>query len=141
MKKLSILVVLCLSMVMIFSGCGKSNSTGASNDSSVDTEAAIKGAWVLTTICDADGNEQTLDEYCASKGVDAAGLKATYTFEDGGKVTADIGGIGTEGTYAISGTKVNVKFTSGEAAMELDTENNTLTASDANTGMKSVFKK
>ena len=125
-KGLVLLLALCLVGSFAMYGCGsddKSSSksdTGVSDtadktsddsdsldDSDADAQTAdITGEWVLDAIVDADGNSQTLEEYCAAQGVDTQGLDATYTFEEDGTVVGAVGGIGVEGTYEFDGEKV-----------------------------------
>ena len=84
-KGLVLLLALCLVGSFAMYGCGSDDkSSSKSSDSSVsdaadkdtadtddsasddDTQVAdITGEWVLDQIVDADGNSQTLEEYCA----------------------------------------------------------------------------
>lgn len=134
-KKISLLLALCIALSMLLCACG------GSSDDAVDVEEAIKGTWTLTTIVDSDGTEYTVEEYCASKGVDASGVEATYTFEDDGKGNVAVGGIPVEATYTVDGNTVNMTVNDQTSAMNFDSENNQLTYEDANTGTKSIFTK
>lgn len=165
MKKVltAILALTMVSSAMVFTltGCGgesssvaESSDTADSNNadsSTADGESsqseegssneAVVGTWTLTQIILADGTSQTLEEYCAAQGVDLSGMSCTYTFGEDGKVTAEIGGIGAEGTYTVEGTTVTTTFETGATAYELDAEAGTISATDANTGIKSVMTK
>lgn len=107
---------------------------GASNE-------AVVGSWTLTSIISAEGESQTLEEYCAAQGVDVSGMSCNYTFTEDGKVTAEIGGIAAEGTYTVDGTTLTATFETGSSPYEFDAEAGTLTAVDANTGIKSIMTK
>lgn len=131
-SKISLILALCMAVSMVLCACG-----GSSGSADLSTE--IIGDWTLTSITDAEGNSQTLAEYCAAQGVDSGSMEAVYSFADGGVVTASIGGIGVEGTYSIDGNTVNMSFDSGDTALEYS--NGTLNASDAASGMSSVFTK
>ena len=62
-----------------------SDDSENSDENSDDTQVAdITGQWVLDQIVDADGNSQTLEEYCAAQGVDSSGVDVTYTFSEDG---------------------------------------------------------
>ena len=101
-KGLVLLLALCLVGSFAMYGCGSDDKSSSKADSSAsdtvdkssddsensddDTQVAdITGEWVLDQIVDADGNSQTLEEYCADKGVDSSGVDVTYTFSEDGR--------------------------------------------------------
>ena len=158
-KGLVLLLALCLVGSVAMYGCGsddKSSSksdTGVSDtadktsddsdsldDSDADAQVAdITGEWVLDAIVDADGNSQTLEEYCAAQGVDTQGLDATYTFEEDGTVVGAVGGIGVEGTYEFDGEKVTSTINNSTSVFVYNEDDDTLSSSDENTGITSVM--
>ena len=158
-KGLVLLLALCLVGSFAMYGCGsddKSSSksdTGVSDtadktsddsdsldDSDADAQVAdITGEWVLDAIVDADGNSQTLDEYCAAQVVDTQGLDATYTFEEDGTVVGAVGGIGVEGTYEFDGEKVTSTINNSTSVFVYNEDDDTLSSSDENTGITSVM--
>lgn len=119
-KGLVLLLALCLVGSFAMYGCGSDDKSSSKADSSAsdtadkssddsknsdensddDTQVAdITGEWVLDQIVDADGNSQTLEEYCAAQGVDSSGVDVTYTFSEDGTLVGAVGGVGVEGTY------------------------------------------
>lgn len=116
-----------------------SETVGGEDQADLSTE--IIGSWTLSKIISADGTEQTLEEYCAAQGVDASGMQATYTFNEGGSATADIGGIGTELTYEVSENTVTYTVTSTGATATMTYDGDSLSYTDESTGMTSVCTK
>lgn len=131
MKKLALLLAVSLLALGLMTGCGDSS----------DEVADISGEWKLATIENANGEKQTLEEYCASVGVDTEGVEAIYEFDGDKKVNASIGGIGVDGTYTFDGSVVTATFEGSEVKMNYDKENDYLYASDANTGMTSYLER
>ena len=82
MKKIALLLALCMVGTAVFCGCGsKDNGESSAKESSVsqsaessDTakedsaEVSVTGTWGVSEIIDADGNRQTLEEFCQAKG-------------------------------------------------------------------------
>ena len=113
-KGLVLLLALCLVGSFAMYGCGSDDKSSSKADSSAsdtadkssddsensdensdDTQVAdITGQWVLDQIVDADGNSQTLEEYCAAQGVDSSGVDVTYTFSEDGTLVGAVGGVG-----------------------------------------------
>lgn len=158
-KGLVLLLALCLVGSFAMYGCGsddKSSSKAASsasdtadkssNDSensdenSDDTQVAdITGEWVLDQIVDADGNSQTLEEYCADKGVDSSGVDVTYTFSEDGTLVGAVGGVGVEGTYEFDGSTVSCTISGTTSNFDYNADDDTISYSDENTGLSSVL--
>ena len=123
-KGLVLLLALCLVGSFAMYGCGSDDKSSSKADSSAsdiadkssddsknsdensddDTQVAdITGEWVLDQIVDADGNSQTLEEYCAAKGVDSSGVDVTYTFSEDGTLVGAVGGVGVDVHLVMSG--------------------------------------
>lgn len=159
-KGLVLLLALCLVGSFAMYGCGsddKSSSKAASSASDTadkssddsensdensddDTQVAdITGEWVLDQIVDADGNSQTLEEYCAAKGVDSSGVDVTYTFSEDGTLVGAVGGVGVEGTYEFDGSTVSCTISDATSNFDYNADDDTISYSDENTGLSSVL--
>lgn len=155
-KGLVLLLALCLVGSFAMYGCGsddKSSSKATSSASDTadktsddsknsddDTQVAdITGEWVLDQIVDADGNSQTLEEYCADKGVDSSGVDVTYTFSEDGTLVGAVGGVGVEGTYEFDGSTVSCTISGTTSNFDYNADDDTISYSDENTGLSSVL--
>lgn len=159
-KGLVLLLALCLVGSFAMYGCGsddKSSSKAASSASDTadkssndsensdensddDTQVAdITGEWVLDAIIDGDGNSQTLEEYCADKGVDSSGVDVTYTFSEDGTLVGAVGGVGVEGTYEFDGSTVSCTISDTTSNFDYNADDDTISYSDENTGLSSVL--
>lgn len=158
-KGLVLLLALCLVGSFAMYGCGSDDkSSSKSSDSSVsdsadketadaddsasddDTQVAdITGEWVLDAIIDGDGNSQTLEEYCADKGVDSSGVDVTYTFSEDGTLVGAVGGVGVEGTYEFDGSTVSCTISGTTSNFDYNADDDTISYSDENTGLSSVL--
>lgn len=155
-KGLVLLLALCLVGSFAMYGCGsddKSSSKATSSASDTadkssddsknsddDTQVAdITGEWVLDQIVDADGNSQTLEEYCAAKGVDSSGVDVTYTFSEDGTLVGAVGGVGVEGTYEFDGSTVSCTISGTTSNFDYNADDDTISYSDENTGLSSVL--
>lgn len=155
-KGLVLLLALCLVGSFAMYGCGsddKSSSKATSSASDTadktsddsensddDTQVAdITGEWVLDQIVDADGNSQTLEEYCADKGVDSSGVDVTYTFSEDGTLVGAVGGVGVEGTYEFDGSTISCTISGTTSNFDYNADDDTISYSDENTGLSSVL--
>lgn len=155
-KGLVLLLALCLVGSFAMYGCGSDDKSSSKVDSSAsdtadktsddsensddDTQVAdITGEWVLDQIVDADGNSQTLEEYCADKGVDSSGVDVTYTFSEDGTLVGAVGGVGVEGTYEFDGSTVSCTISGTTSNFDYNADDDTISYSDENTGLSSVL--
>ena len=155
-KGLVLLLALCLVGSFAMYGCGSDDKSSSKADSSAsetadkssddsensdnDTQVAdITGEWVLDLIVDADGNSQTLEEYCADKGVDSSGVDVTYTFSEDGTLVGAVGGVGVEGTYEFDGSTVSCTISGTTSNFDYNADDDTISYSDENTGLSSVL--
>lgn len=154
-KGLVLLLALCLVGSFAMYGCGSDDKSSSKADSSAsDTadktsddsedsddveEVDITGEWVLDQIVDADGNSQTLEEYCADKGVDSSGVDVTYTFSEDGTLVGAVGGVGVEGTYEFDGEQVACTISGTTSNFDYNADDDTISYSDENTGLSSVL--
>lgn len=155
-KGLVLLLALCLVGSFAMYGCGSDDKSSSKADSSAsdtadktsddsknsddDTQVAdITGEWVLDQIVDADGNSQTLEEYCAAKGVDSSGVDVTYTFSEDGTLVGAVGGVGVEGTYEFDGSTVSCTISGTTSNFDYNADDDTISYSDENTGLSSVL--
>lgn len=155
-KGLVLLLALCLVGSFAMYGCGSDDKSSSKADSSAsdtadkssddsensddDTQVAdITGEWVLDQIVDADGNSQTLEEYCADKGVDSSGVDVTYTFSEDGTLVGAVGGVGVEGTYEFDGSTVSCTISDTTSNFDYNADDDTISYSDENTGLSSVL--
>lgn len=158
-KGLVLLLALCLVGSFAMYGCGSDDKSSSKADSSAsdtadkssddsknsdensddDTQVAdITGEWVLDQIVDADGNSQTLEEYCAAQGVDSSGVDVTYTFSEDGTLVGAVGGVGVEGTYEFDGSTVSCTISDATSNFDYNADD-TISYSDENTGLSSVL--
>lgn len=155
-KGLVLLLALCLVGSFAMYGCGSDDKSSSKADSSAsdtadkssddsensddDTQVAdITGEWVLDQIVDADGNSQTLEEYCAAQGVDSSGVDVTYTFSEDGTLVGAVGGVGVEGTYEFDGSTISCTISDTTSNFDYNADDDTISYSDENTGFSSVL--
>lgn len=155
-KGLVLLLALCLVGSFAMYGCGSDDKSSSKADSSAsdtadktsddsensddDTQVAdITGEWVLDAIIDSEGNSQTLEEYCADKGVDSSGVDVTYTFSEDGTLVGAVGGVGVEGTYEFDGSTVSCTISGTTSNFDYNADDDTISYSDENTGLSSVL--
>ena len=153
MKKIALLLALCMIGTAVFCGCGsKDNGESSANESSVsqsaessDTaqddsaEVSVTGTWGVSEIIDADGNRQTLEEFCQAKGVTAEQVGGKYTFNDDGSAICTVAGVDVEGTYEFDGETLTVTTNGKSSVYTYNAEDDTLEATDENTGNTSIF--
>ena len=164
MKKIALLLALCMIGTAAFCGCGsKDNEESSVNESSVsqsaessdtdqddsaessDTdqdggaEVSVTGTWGISEIVDADGNSQTFEEYCEAQGVDPELTGCKYTFNDDGSLIATVAGVDVEGSYEFDGSTLTLTLNGTATPYTYNAENDTLECTDANLGSTSVF--
>ena len=153
MKKIALLLALCMVGTAVFCGCGsKDNEEISANESSVsqsaelsDTaqddsaEVSVTGTWGISEIIDADGNSQTLEEFCQAKGVTAEQVGGIYTFNDDGSAICTVAGVDVEGSYEFDGSTLTLTTNGTSTPYTYNAENDTLECTDANLGSTSVF--
>lgn len=187
MKKLAVIIAVCMVAAATLCGCGGSNGNSSSSGSSSQTNsassqdkdssssdtseeeteaeteaeteeeasedaAAYTGVtWKLTNIIDAEGNTQTIDEYCVANGLKEGSLETTYEFAEDGTAVGTLNGVKMEFTYTADGNQITSSVTTkdpstGEdvtttSVFTYDADNDILTVTDENTGLTSVFEK
>ena len=153
MKKIALLLALCMVGTAVFCGCGsKDNEESSVNESSVSqsaessdaaqddsAEVSVTGTWGVSEIIDADGNSQTLEEFCQAKGVTAEQVGGKFTFNDDGSLIATVAGVDVEGTYEFDGSTLTYTVNGASTSCTYNAENDTLECTDANLGSTSVF--
>ena len=153
MKKMALFLALCMMGTAVFCGCGsKDNEEISANESSVsqsaelsDTaqddsaEVSVTGTWGVSEIIDADGNSQTLEEFCQAKGVTAEQVGGIYTFNDDGSAICTVAGVDVEGSYEFDGSTLTLTTNGTSTPYTYNAENDTLECTDANLGSTSVF--
>lgn len=155
MKKIALLLALCMVGTAVFCGCGsKDNEESSVNESSVSqsaessdtaqddsTEVSVTGTWGVSEIIDADGNSQTFEEYCQAQGVTPEQVGGKYTFNDDGSAICTVAGVDVEGSYEFDGSTLTLTTNGTSTPYTYNAENETLECTDANTGATSVFVK
>lgn len=187
MKKLAVIIAVCMVAAATLCGCGGSNSNSSSSDSTSKTSSASSQdkdssssdtseeateaetedateeeaseaaapytgvTWKLTNIIDAEGNTQTIDEYCVANGLKEGSLETTYEFAEDGTLVATLNGVKMDFTYTADGNQITSSVTTqdpstGEdvtttSVFTYDADNDILTITDENTGLTSVFEK
>ena len=155
MKKIALLLALCMVGTAVFCGCGsKDNGESSANESSASqsaessdaaqddsAEVSVTGTWGVSEIIDADGNSQTLEEFCQAKGVTAEQVGGKFTFNDDGSLIATVAGVDVEGTYKVDGETITVTTNGKSSVYTYNAEDDTLEATDENTGATSIFVK
>lgn len=153
MKKIALLLALCMVGTAVFCGCGsKDNEESSANESSVsqsaessDTaqddsaEVSVTGTWGVSEIIDADGNSQTFEEYCQAQGVTPEQVGGKYTFNDDGSAICTVAGVDVEGSYEFDGSTLTLTTNGTSTPYTYNAENDTLECTDANLGSTSVF--
>ena len=155
MKKIALLLALCMVGTAVFCGCGsKGNGESSANESSVsqsaessDTaqddsaEVSVTGTWGVSEIIDADGNRQSFEEYCQAQNVDPEQVGGKYTFNDDGSAICTVAGVDVEGSYEFDGSTLTLTTNGTSTPYTYNAENDTLECTDENTGATSVFVK
>lgn len=153
MKKIALLLALCMVGTAVFCGCGsKGNGESSANESSVsqsaessDTaqddsaEVSVTGTWGVSEIIDADGNRQSFEEYCQAQNVDPEQVGGKYTFNDDGSAICTVAGVDVEGSYEFDGSTLTLTTNGTSTPYTYNAENDTLECTDENTGATSVF--
>lgn len=153
MKKMALFLALCMMGTAVFCGCGsKDNKESSANESSASqsaessdaaqddsAEVSVTGTWGVSEIIDADGNSQTLEEFCQAKGVTAEQVGAKFTFNDDGSLIATVAGVDVEGSYEFDGSTLTYTVNGASTSCTYNAENDTLECTDANLGSTSVF--
>lgn len=153
MKKMALFLALCMMGTAVFCGCGsKDNEEISANESSVsqsaelsDTaqddsaEVSVTGTWGVSEIIDADGNSQTLEEFCQAKGVTAEQVGGKFTFNDDGSAICTVAGVDVEGSYEFDGSTLTLTINGTSTPYTYNAENDTLECTDANLGSTSVM--
>ena len=80
-------------------------------------------------------------DYAALNGVEASTLEITYAFDGNGKATCTGLGTTVEGTYTVDGTTVKTAFEGSSPEFTYSAENETLSVTDAATGVTTVMAK
>lgn len=155
MKKIALLLALCMIGTAAFCGCGsKGKEESSANESSAsqsaessDTaqddsaEVSVTGTWGVSEIIDADGNRQTFEEYCQAQDVDPEQVGGKYTFNDDGSAICTVAGVDVEGSYEFDGSTLTLTTNGTSTPYTYNAENETLECTDENTGATSVFVK
>ena len=153
MKKIALLLALCMVGTAVFCGCGsKDNEESSANESSVsqsaessDTaqddsaEVSVTGTWGVSEIIDADGNRMTFEEHCQAQGVEPEQVGGKYTFNDDGSAICTVAGVDVEGSYEFDGSTLTLTTNGTSTPYTYNAENDTLECTDANLGSTSVL--
>lgn len=153
MKKIALLLALCMMGTAVFCGCGsKDNGESSAKESSVSqsaessdaaqddsAEVSVTGTWGVSEIIDADGNRQTFEEYCQAQGVTPEQVGGKFTFNDDGSLIATVAGVDVEGSYEFDGSTLTFTVNGASTSLTYNAENDTLECTDANLGSTSVY--
>lgn len=154
MKKTIAILAACVLAASVFAGCGgNNNSSSAAESTTAAAEEAttvaaaetendgISGEWVTSAFVDTEGTEYSVADYAALNGVEASTLEITYAFDGNGKATCTGLGTTVEGTYTVDGTTVKTAFEGSSPEFTYSAENETLSVTDAATGVTTVMAK
>ena len=153
MKKMALILALCMMGTAVFCGCGsKGKEESSANESSVSqsaessdaaqddsAEVSVTGTWGVSEIIDADGNRMTFEEHCQAQGVTPEQVGAKYTFNDDGSAICTVAGVDVEGSYEFDGSTLTLTINGTSTPYTYNAENDTLECTDANLGSTSVF--
>ena len=155
MKKIALLLALCMVGTAAFCGCGsKDKKESSANESSASqsaessdaaqddsAEVSVTGTWGISEIIDADGNSQTFEEYCQAQGVTPEQVGGKYTFNDDGSAICTAAGVDVEGSYEFDGSTLTLTLNGTATPYTYNAEKETLECTDASTGATSVLVK
>lgn len=146
MKKISLLLAICIAMSATFCGCSQSANTdsgimGVSVAELEELESDIMGEWVFSAVEYPDGKIISFEEYCASQDLDIAQTQDSYTFNEDGTISRETGATEVEGTYEIDGASVKCVFSNEEIVMTYDENKGVLTTKNTDMGVKNIFIK
>ena len=153
MKKIALLLALCMIGTAAFCGCGsKGKEESSANESSAsqsaessDTaqddsaEVSVTGTWGVSEIIDAEGNSQSFEDFCQAQGVEPEQVGGVYTYNDDGSVIVTVAGVDVEGSYEFDGSTLTLTINGTSTPYTYNAENDTLECTDENTGATSVF--
>ena len=141
-KKIALLLALCMMCTVAFCGCGdkdtKKSSTASPDTAQADSvEESVIGTWGVSEIIDAEGNSQSFEDFCQAQGVEPEQVGGVYTYNEDGSVVVTVAGVDVEGTYKVDGETIT---TNGKSSVyTYNAEDDTLEATDENTGNTSIF--
>ena len=143
-KKIALLLALCMMCTVAFCGCGdkdtKKSSTASPDTAQEDSvEASVIGTWGVSEIIDAEGNSQSFEDFCQAQGVEPEQVGGVYTYNEDGSVVVTVAGVDVEGTYEVDGETVTVTTNGTPSIYTYNAEDDTLEATDENTGNTSIF--
>ena len=148
MKKIALLLALCMIGTAVFCGCGSkdnkessANQGAESSDTAQDdsAEVSVLGTWGVSEVIDAEGNSQSFEDFCQAQGVEPEQVGGVYTYNEDGSVVVTVAGVDVEGTYEVDGETVTVTTNGTPSVYTYNAEDDTLEAIDENTGNTSIF--
>ena len=116
MKKTIAILAACVLAASVFAGCGGNNNSSSAAESTTAAAEELNG-------------------------VEASTLEITYAFDGNGKATCTGLGTTVEGTYTVDGTTVKTAFEGSSPEFTYSAENETLSVTDAATGVTTVMAK
>lgn len=159
-KKLALLLALCMIGTAGFVGCGNDNSSSSKNESSAsqtaddssanensadesadDSAATVTGTWVVTALEGTDGTAVSVEDYAVANGVEPETLVCTYTFEDDGTFSGEMSGTTVSGDYTFDGTDLVMTVGEQQFNYTYDADNDMLKYTDPNTGLSSYCER
>ncbi len=161
MKKVFALLITGVLAASMLAGCGGNSSSSNDKSSAAETTAAqttvpettvapttandlIAGKWVNGAFS-VEGTEYTLDEYAQAFGLTADDITVNYEFDAQGKATCSwpLVDMAVEGTYTFDGKTIEATFVNEQGnsvvKFDYDATKDTLSATDANTGVVTVM--
>lgn len=132
MKKFLALVMVCVMVLFALAACASDDTEKALTDST----------WTLSKLVDKDGKEKDVAAYAKQLGLKKNMIESSFTFNEKGSLTANLGGAQRSGKYEIDGTTVKVTVGESKYEMTYDEDKGTLsTEKKKDEGMQLVFTK
>lgn len=154
-KKLALLLAICMVGTVGLVGCGNDGSSSSKNESSAsqtaddsaadskdgDSSASVVGTWTVTALEGTDGKSVSIDDYATANGVEPETLKCTYTFAEDGTFSGEMSGVTVSGNYTFEGTDLVMTVGEQQFNYTYDADNDMLKYTDPNTGLSSYCER
>lgn len=163
-KKLALLLAICMVGTVGLVGCGGNDSSSSSknessaaqsaddsaadsaDDSAADSNdgassVSVTGTWTVTALEGTDGTAVSIEDYATANGVEPDTLKCTYTFADDGTFSGEMSGVTVSGNYTFDGANLVMTVGEQEFNYTYDADTDMLKYTDPNTGLSSYCER
>ena len=145
-KKLALLLAICMVGTVGLVGCGNDGGSSSKNESSASQTADDNANSADDSAADSkDGDSSasavSIDDYATANGVEPETLKCTYTFAEDGTFSGEMSGVTVSGNYTFEGTDLVMTVGEQQFNYTYDADNDMLKYTDPNTGLSSYCER